>query len=92
MRALVFCSVQFLLAVTWTLYVAFLPQLAAQAGIARAHVALILLMDQLIFVAMDFTVGVAADRVANAMRRLGGWMLGLSVISALAFVLLPRAT
>jgi len=92
MRALVFCSVQFLLAVTWTLYVAFLPQLAAQAGIARTHVALILLMDQLIFVAMDFTVGVAADRVANAMRRLGGWMLGLSVISALAFVLLPRAT
>lgn len=92
MRALVFCSVQFLLAVTWTLYVAFLPQLAAQAGIARAHVALILLMDQLIFVAMDFTVGVAADRVANAMRRLGGWVLGLSVISALAFVLLPRVT
>jgi hypothetical protein len=92
MRALVFCSVQFLLAVTWTLYVAFLPQLAAQAGIARAHVALILLMDQVIFVAMDFTLGIAADRVANAMRRLGGWMLGLSVISALAFVLLPWVT
>lgn len=92
MRALVFCSVQFLLAVTWTLYVAFLPQLAAQAGIARAHVALILLMDQVIFVAMDCMLGIAADRVANAMRRLGGWMLGLSVISALAFVLLPRVT
>lgn len=92
MRALIFCSVQFLLAVTWTLYVAFLPQLAAQAGIAHAHVAWILLMDQMIFVAMDCALGIAADRVANALRRLGGWILALSVVSALAFVLLPRVT
>jgi len=92
MHALIFCSVQFLLAVTWTLYVAFLPQLAAQAGLPRAHVALILLMDQVIFVVMDFALGIAADRVANAMRRLGGWILALSVVSALAFVMLPRAT
>lgn len=89
MRALILCSVQFLLAVTWTLYVAFLPQLAAQAGIPRAQVAWILMMDQVIFVVMDLVMGVAADRVANAMRRLGGWVLALSVVSALAFVLLP---
>ncbi|MFS8978284.1 MFS transporter [Cupriavidus necator] len=92
MRALIFCSVQFLLAVTWTLYVAFLPQLAAQAGIPPSRVAWILLMDQVIFVAMDLALGIAADRVANAMRRLGGWILALSVVSAVAFVLLPRAT
>lgn len=89
MRALILCSVQFLLAVTWTLYVAFLPQLAAQAGIPRAQVAWILMMDQVIFVVMDLVMGAAADRVANAMRRLGGWVLALSVVSALAFVLLP---
>ncbi|MBP0628288.1 MFS transporter [Cupriavidus sp. AcVe19-1a] len=92
MRALIFCSVQFLLAVTWTLYVAFLPQLATQAGIPRAHVAWILVMDQVIFVAMDLALGIAADRVANGMRRLGGWILALSVVSALAFVLLPSAS
>jgi hypothetical protein len=89
MRALILCSVQFLLAVTWTLYVAFLPQLAAQAGLARAQVAWILMMDQVIFVVMDMALGMAADRAANAMRRLGGWMLALSVLSALAFVLMP---
>nr|WP_315592094.1 MFS transporter [uncultured Cupriavidus sp.] len=92
MHALIFFSVQFLLAVTWTLYVAFLPQLAAQVGLPRAQVAWILMMDQVIFVAMDFALGVAADRVANAMRRLGGWILALSVASALAFVLLPSVT
>jgi len=89
MRALILCSVQFLLAVTWTLYVAFLPQLAAQAGLPRTQVAWVLMMDQLIFVVMDLALGIGADRVANAMRRLGGWMLALSVVSALAFALLP---
>lgn len=92
MHALILCAVQFLLAVTWTLYVAFLPQLAAQAGVPRVHVAWILMMDQVIFVAMDFALGIAADRVAGAMRALGGWMLALSLASALAFVLLPGAT
>ncbi|MGO4332765.1 MFS transporter [Cupriavidus sp. 2TAF22] len=92
MRAVVFCAVQFLLAVTWTLYLAFLPQLAAQAGIAKQHIAWILLMDQAIFVATDCALGIAADRVANAMRHLGGWILALSVASGAAFVLLPRTT
>lgn len=92
MRALIFCSVQFLLAVTWTLYLAFLPQLAAQAGIPREHAAWILLMDQVIFVAMDCALGIAADRVANAMRHLGGWILAMTVASCAAFVLLPHAT
>ncbi|MGT2490969.1 hypothetical protein ACU4GD_11645 [Cupriavidus basilensis] len=82
---------QFLLAVTWTLYLAFLPQLAAQAGIPREHAAWILLMDQVIFVAMDCALGIAADRVANAMRHLGGWILAMTVASCAAFVLLPHA-
>lgn len=92
MRALIFCSVQFLLALTWTLYLAFLPQLAAQAGIAKEHAAWILLMDQVIFVAMDSALGIAADRVANTMRHLAGWILAMTVASCAAFVLLPHAT
>ncbi len=92
MHALIFCAVQFLLAVTWTLYVAFLPQLATQAGVPRAQVAWILMMDQVIFIAMDCALGIAADRVVSAMRTLGGWVLALSAASALAFVLLPGVT
>lgn len=89
MHALILCSVQFLLALTWTLYVAFLPQLAAQAGLPKSQVAWILMMDQVIFVITDLALGVMADRMADAMHRLGGWVLAVSVASALAFVLLP---
>ncbi|PLP99225.1 MFS transporter [Cupriavidus pauculus] len=89
MHALILCSVQCLLALAWTLYVAFLPQLAAQAGLPKSQVAWILMMDQVIFVITDLALGVMADRVADAMRRLGGWVLAVSVVSALAFVLLP---
>ncbi|SDP16926.1 Major Facilitator Superfamily protein [Ralstonia sp. 25mfcol4.1] len=91
MHALILCSVQCLLALTWTLYVAFLPELAAQAGLPRSQVAWILMMDQVIFVITDLALGVMADRVADAMRRLGGWVLAVSVVSALAFVMMPRA-
>lgn len=91
MHASILCSVQFLLALTWTLYVAFLPQLAAQAGLPTSQVAWILMMDQVIFVITDLALGVMADRVADAMRRLGGWVLAASVVSALAFVVLAKA-
>ncbi len=91
MQALALFSVQFMLAVTWTLYVAFLPALAAQAGLPAAQVAWILLMDQAIFVLMDCALGVAADRVADATRRLGAWILAATVVSAVAFVLLARS-
>lgn len=92
MRCLIFCAVQCLLAVTWTLYTAFLPQLAAQVGISKAQVAWILLMDQAIFAIADSAMGIAADRMANAMHRLGVWILAISVVSGVAFVLLPAAT
>jgi Na+/melibiose symporter-like transporter len=88
---MVFALVQLLLAVTWTVYAAFLPQLATQAGIPKQHVAWILLMDQAIFMVTDVALGVAADRVASAMRRLGGWLLGMSIVSCIALVLMAQA-
>lgn len=90
MRALVLMSVQCLLALTWTIYVHFLPQFAARAGIAAQDVAGMLVMDQVIFVAMDCALGIAADRMADAMRRLGGWILALTLLSCAAFVILPQ--
>lgn len=91
-RPLVLMAVQCLLALSWTVYVHFLPQLAARAGIAAQDVPGLLVMDQVIFVVMDCALGIAADRMADAMRVLGGWMLGLTLVSSAAFVLLPATT
>ncbi len=46
---LTLAAIQFFFTLTWTIYVIFLPQLAAQVGIAKEAVLLILLMDKLIF-------------------------------------------
>jgi MFS family permease len=83
--------VQFFFATTWTLYVIYLPQLAAQAGIGKAWIPWILVADQVIFAVMDVVTGYWADRVRAGVARLGGWILGLSVVSAAAFVALPFA-
>ena len=63
--------VQFLFTLTWTVYVIFLPKLAAQAGIPKQWVVYILLADQLVFVVMDFAMGIAADRVSRVLGKLG---------------------
>ena len=83
--------VQLLFTATWTIYVAFLPQLAAAAGIPKDRVIWILMLDQMIFIAMDFALGVGADRVTAAMRRLAGPMVALTALSCIAFLLLPHA-
>ncbi len=83
--------VQLLFAATWTIYVAFLPRLAASAGIPKERVLWILMLDQAIFIAMDLAMGVAADRINAAMRRLAGPMVVLTALSCLAFLLLPHA-
>jgi hypothetical protein len=83
--------IQLLFAVTWTIYVAFLPQLAAAAGIPKERVLWILMLDQAIFIAMDFALGVGADRVAAAMRRISTPMIAITALSSAAFMLLPHA-
>lgn len=83
--------VQLLFTVTWTIYVAFLPQLAAAAGIPKERVLWILMLDQAIFILMDFAIGIAADRVSAAMRRISTLLIVITAISAAAFVLLPHA-
>jgi len=81
--------VQFFFAVTWTVYVVYLPQLVEQAGIARSWVPWILVADQLAFAAADVVTGFWVDRVRRALARLGPWILAASVLSGLAFVALP---
>lgn len=83
--------VQFFFALTWTVYVIYLPKLAAQAGISGKQILLILILDQLIFTLMDFAMGVMADRVARVVGRLSYLILGVTLTSCLAFILLPFA-
>ncbi|HEU0202269.1 MAG TPA: MFS transporter [Burkholderiaceae bacterium] len=81
--------VQFFFATTWTVYVIFLPALAAQVGIPKQAVVFILLLDQVIFVLMDFAMGIMADRVARVVGRLGHVILAVTLVSCAAFLLLP---
>ncbi len=81
--------VQFFCATTWTIYVIYLPQLAAQAGIDKRWVPWILAADQAVFALMDVVTGFWIDRVRAGLARYGGWILGITVVSCIAFVCLP---
>ena len=81
--------IQFFFAATWIVYVLYLPQLAAQAGIGKGAVAWILMADQLVFVFADYASGVAADRVARAVGRVGLAVLAATLVSCAAFLALP---
>jgi MFS family permease len=81
--------IQFFFALSWTVYVIFLPQLAAQVGIPRSAVIYVLMLDQLIFVLADYAMGVASDRAVRVVGRLGRAVLAVTVLSCAAFLLLP---
>lgn len=82
-------GVQFLFAVGWIVYAIYLPTLAEQAGLPKSAVPWLLLMDQLIFVACDLAVGVWSDRAAGVLGRIGSWVLGVTLLSTVAFLVLP---
>jgi len=73
----------------WTTYVIYLPKLAAQVGIAPAAVILVLMMDQAIFTITDTAMGIAADRIATLVGRLGMVVALLTALSCAAFAALP---
>jgi hypothetical protein len=73
----------------WTTYVIYLPKLAAQVGIAPAAVILVLMMDQAIFTITDTAMGIAADRIASLVGRLGMIVAVLTALSCAAFAALP---
>jgi hypothetical protein len=73
----------------WTTYVIYLPKLAAQVGIAPTAVILLLMMDQAIFTITDTAMGIAADRIAELVGRLGLIVAVLTALSCAAFAALP---
>lgn len=74
---------------TWTVYVIFLPKLAAQVGIRPQTVILILMLDQFIFAAVDWLMGLLADRWALVIGRLSRIVAVVTAVSCVAFLLLP---
>ncbi|MFN0184075.1 MAG: MFS transporter [Aquabacterium sp.] len=82
-------GVQFLFALGWIVYVIYLPALAQQAGLPKAAVPWLLLMDQLVFVVCDLAVGLWADRAARVLGKVGLWVLGTTLVSAALFLALP---
>src|SRR3954452_2823926 len=73
----------------WTVYAIYLPRLAAPVGIAPTAVILILMLDQAIFTITGTTIGIAADKIALVLGRLGVFVASLTVLSCMAFVALP---
>jgi len=83
---------QLVFTLLWTTYVIFLPKLATGVGIAPIAVIFVLMMDQAVFTITDTAMGVAADRIARFVGRLGLWIGVLTAISCAAFVALPFVT
>src|SRR5580692_5381919 len=72
-----------------TTYVIYLPKLAAQVGIAPTSVILILMLDQAIFTIADTAMGIAADKIARLVGRIGLFVGMVTVLSCAAFAALP---
>jgi MFS family permease len=80
---------QLFFALCWTVYVIYLPKLAASAGIAPKAIIFILLLDQAIFTICDFATGIAADKVTRVLGRLGLWVVAATALSCTAFLVMP---
>ena len=80
---------QLFFTLTWTVYVIFLPKLAAQVGIRPQAVIVILMLDQVIFAFMDWLMGCLADRWALVIGRLSRIVAVITAVSCVAFLLLP---
>jgi hypothetical protein len=80
---------QLVFTLCWTVYAIYLPKLAATAGLLPGAVILLLMLDQAIFTVCDFATGIAADKAARVLGRIGPWVAGITALSGLAFLLLP---
>ncbi len=73
----------------WTVYIVYLPQLAAKVGLPPTAVVIILLLDQAIFTVTDTLMGIAADRMTPIVGRLSRIVIWMTVVSCAAFIALP---
>jgi MFS family permease len=90
--ALYLALLQFLFNLCWVVYAIYLPTLAGNIGIATGTVVLILMMDQAIFTVFDVATGVGADRMSRIIGKLGRAVAIVTLVSCIAFVVLPFIT
>ena len=81
--------VQCLLALSWTMYVLFLPGMLAAANIDKRWFIYVLISDQIIFAACDWWAGVYADRIAAVWKRLGRLIIAVTMLSSAALLAMP---
>jgi MFS family permease len=86
-----FALLQLFFTLSWTVYIIFLPRLAAEAGIPKSWILWILIADQLVFMVADWLMGAKADRMSRVVGTLGPRLALITLFSALAFLLLPFA-
>lgn len=84
-----FALLQLFFTLSWTVYIIFLPRLAAEAGIPKSWILWILIVDQLVFVIADWLMGAKADQMSRIVGKLGPRLALITLFSALAFLLLP---
>jgi hypothetical protein len=82
-------TIQGLFALTWALYVAFLPGLLARAGLEAGLAILFVLLDQAVFAVTDWASGIYADRLVRLLNRIGPALTACALVSSCALVALP---
>ncbi|HXF47497.1 MAG TPA: MFS transporter, partial [Burkholderiaceae bacterium] len=82
-------ALQGLFALTWALYVAFLPALLAAAGIDARFAVFFLMFDQAVFALADWAAGLYADRLQRLLGRIGAHLIAAALVSSAALALLP---
>lgn len=91
-RALYLAVVQFVFVSTWTIYIIFLPELLQRAGIDKAWLPRLVIADQLLMAIFDLVFGIAAARGMQRYGRIAPFLLGITLASCLAFLLLPHVS
>jgi hypothetical protein len=82
-------TIQGLFALTWALYVAFLPGLLARAGLEAKLAIYFVLLDQAVFAVSDWASGVYADRLTRLLKRIGPALTACALVSSGALLALP---
>jgi hypothetical protein len=81
--------VQCLLALSWTMYALFLPELLARVGLARRWVIAILIADQIVFALSDWFAGAYSDRLARVYGAIGRPVAAVALVTGLLMALMP---
>ncbi len=81
---------QFLFLLTWVTYVLYLGEFLDKLGMAKSFLPWLLILDQILFLLADVTMGFFSSKVFRLHRRIGPLLLVLNLASCLIFIALPH--